>query len=267
MSYRMRELLKGLVVLAAILFHIFFAGNPVCAAETSTETKAAAASLDLTQTGSILVTLETGAGETAWDGTLTVYKIADLKLEDGGMTYVLTDEFQGSGVDLPDIIDAEANAELAETLRTWIAEQKICGTEEAIHSDGTAVFEGLALGLYLVDQTTASTGYYAINAFLVSVPSDVDGEWVYDVDAGPKTETLTKIPAQVPAEDLPVEETPAEEPPIEEANEDQPDEEIIHTGQLNWPIPVLLLVGAVCFFFGVRYIRKEGQRDEEKKED
>lgn len=95
---------------------------------------------------------------------------------------------------------------------------------------GLCEFTGLTPGLYLVVQSQASPGYSPLNAFLVTVPYMQDGTYQYDVTADAKSslekEPESTTPTKPPASSLP------------------------QTGQTNWPIPVLAVVGMLLFAAG-----------------
>ena len=144
------------------------------------------------------------------------------------------------------------------------------------------------MGLYLVVQTTAAENYNVINPFLVSVPIQENGKYVYDVDALPKVGTATKKTPDTPDEpdtpDTPDEpdtpDTPVAPGPDNpdgwvlgdhgEKNYPNPDNPNGHvmgahglpqTGQLNWPIPVLAVTGVVLVAAGIK-LKKGNRRDE-----
>ena len=111
---------------------------------------------------------------------------------------------------------------------------------------GQAVFSDLPVGLYLVwqNEDDADEGFSAIQPFLISVPKLQDGEYVLDVVAKPK----------VPLETEPTE--PTEPPP-------PPPPNLPQTGQLNWPIPVMAMMGCAMFVLGVfLYSGRKGTDDE-----
>ncbi len=205
------------------------------------------ASLDFTQNGSIELTLADSDGNAVSGGSVTLYQVATLYLDDGNMAYSYTDAFSGCGVTL-DVEDTS----LAETLADYAASKGVSGTTLSIGSSGTVSFGGLDLGLYLVVQTTESDNYETISPFVVTVPLEEDGVWVYDVDASPKVGAVT----------------PTEPEP------DEPDESttttttttvtktLPQTGQLNWPVPVLAICGAVLFVVGWRLTRSDRKRSE-----
>lgn len=69
-------------------------------------------------------------------------------------------------------------------------------TELATDDTGAARFGGLPVGVYLVTETDPGANPIAAPAlpFLISIPMDIAGEWVYDLHAYPKNSltTITK---------------------------------------------------------------------------
>ncbi len=147
------------------------------------------ADVDLDAKGSITATLTADSGTPA-DGELTLYQAATLKVTADDMVYAYTSDFDGCTASLADPADTALPAELA----SWVSEHSLTGTAATIGSDGKVTFPDLSVGLYLICQTTSSTGFNDINPFVVTVPLDVDGTWVYDVDASPKVEPMTATP-------------------------------------------------------------------------
>lgn len=260
----------------------------------------AAAIPDFTKTGEIKILLTDMDDDVVKGGTLTLYKVADIKVVDGNYAYVLNDDFAGSGESLDDI----GSASLAERLADYADDNRFTCVTKTIGSDGRVSFDDLELGLYLLVQYEAAYGYYKLNPFLVSVPQ-VDGEeYVYEVDASPKVEADDKpTPPPPPPESEPDESEPETEPdetetepeesepdtetepdetePEPEETETEPDEsepdtepdetepeepdepELPQTGQLKWPIPILIVGGLSFFLVGwVLRFRKKDSNEE-----
>ena len=204
-------------------------------------------------TGTIRVTLYDSANDKALSGgKLTLYRVAEVKRQNGNLSYEYCGDFYGCGIALGDLTDSTLAAQLQEYLP-----QSAEGTTKTIDADGNVTFCGLELGLYLIVQTEASKGYEPINPFLVSLPMAEDGKWNYAVDASPKVGAYTPTkpdtpptPPTPPTPDYP--DTPT--PP------DHPDNPVMsglpQTGQLNWPVPVLAVSGVVLFAFGWALDRK-----------
>lgn len=100
---------------------------------------------------------------------------------------MLTDKFKDSGESLEELDSA-----LAQRLADYAGKHKIDGDTFTIGSDGRIDFTGLSSGLYLIIQEQASQGYYGVAPFFVSIPMMENGSYVYNVDATPKMELLSK---------------------------------------------------------------------------
>lgn len=184
---------------------------------------------DLSQTGSISVAMVYD-GETVGGGSLMLYRVGNVSEDDGNYSFSLAGDFADSGVSLADISHAALAGELAE----YASARHIEGAAEPISEDGRMTADGLTPGLYLVTQENAADGFEPISPFLVSVPMYDGGTYVYDVDATPKLDTLTKTP------DIPEQPSAPGEPTLPQ------------TGQINWPVPALSALGIVLFLCGFR---------------
>lgn len=203
---------------------------------------------DMAKKGAIHVTMQLDA-ETVSGGTLTLYRAGVVDEEDGNYSFVPEDAFLGWG----NSFEFEDSARLAGSLAEYVREQGMSGRTREIGSDGTVSFYDLELGLYLLVQNVAAEGYNKAAPFLVSVPMEENGSYIYDVDASPKVE-LTKAPV---------------EPPEPEEPKMPAGPKLPQTGQLNWPVPLLaasglcLLSAGWLLYFGKRKSRR-GRADVEK---
>lgn len=189
------------------------------------------------KTGYITVTM-TYKDKAVPGGTLTLYKVGNVKEDDGNYRFVLTDDFVGSHTSLENI----QSDQLAKTLASYASDKEMAGTTKTVGNDGSVDFPNLELGLYLLVQTDAASGYSKANPFLVSVPMQEDGGYCYEVDASPKVE-LKPSPTTPYSPSVP---TKPSSPSLPQ------------TGQLNWPIPVLAVLGILLFSAGwvLRFGRK-----------
>ena len=171
-------------------------------------------------TGSIHVTLFDNANNKALSGgELTIYKVADVKRKNGNLSFEYCGDFDGCGIDLGDLSDSTLAAQLQEYLP-----ENAEGTVHTVDSEGRASFEDLELGLYLVVQTKASSGYKPVNSFLVSLPMAEDGKWSYEVDATPKVGGYTPEPETPPTPPPDKPDNPPDNPPPDQPeNPDNPD--------------------------------------------
>ena len=111
-----------------------------------------------------------------------------------------------------------------------------------IDKNGAAAFTDLDFGLYLVVQKTAASGYKKTAPFLVSVPYLDDGAYVYAVASDPKTELEREVKPTTPT------------PPHSSSDSGG---KLVQTGQLWWPVPVLICAGLGCIAVGL-IRRREG---------
>ena len=145
---------------------------------------------DSQKTGSVSVTLtEQQDKEPIAGAELSVYYVATVRMNaNGDLSYVYTDAFENSGIDLDD-------PSLAIKLDAYVSEKNVAATKITTDQNGTAICEDLALGLYFIKQTGTVEGFAPCTPFMVTVPGKNAEGYVYDVNASPKTEVarLTSI--------------------------------------------------------------------------
>lgn len=196
----------------------------VCAAELP----------DVDRLGSLVIRMEYD-GEPLDTGALALYRVGEIRIHDGNADFVLVDALSG-GPSLEKLDDPALAAHLAE-----LAVQRELTPIRGEIEGGKAEFAGLEPGLYVVTQRSrdASDGFDAIQPFLLSLPQWMEGTYVYDLTASPK----------VPLETEPTEPTRPTDPT--EPTEPEPeDPELPKTGQLNWPVPILTILGLSFFTAG-----------------
>ncbi len=184
---------------------------------------------DFEDSGSITVHLEDD-GKKLSSGTLTFYRVGEIVSTNGNYHFRPSGAFADWGKTLED----ENSPELAESLLDYAEKRNITGETVKIY-DGTVRYEvGVdQLGLYLVAQHEAATGYNSVDPFLIAVPNWENGAYVYDVNATPKMGVLTASPPTVPPTDHPK------------------DPVLPQTGQLKLPVPVLAILGLLLIGSGV----------------
>lgn len=195
---------------------------------------------DLTREGRISATLRDGSATVA-GGTLTCFRVGDVAENDGNFSFVLTEEFQNSGVSLENLTSREAEA-----LAAFALKNNLPGSTVSISDQGTALWEGLKPGLYLLVQQEPAKGYKLLSPFLVSLPTFEDGVYCYEVDASPKV-SLENAPTQ-----------PSK--PTQPTKPTKPSDSVLpQTGQLNWPVPVLVVAGLFFILLGwyLRFDKKD----------
>lgn len=166
-------------------------------------------------------------GENVDGGTLTAIKVGYVDEEDGN--YFFSQEM--TNIRLEDITSPDA----PKTQKDFYDNNKKnfdFYTQTQSVKDGKATFSGLSTGLYLIVQNEAADGFSKLGAFLVSVPYMENGEYQYHVTASMKSE-LEREPEPT-------------DPPPTKPN----DPKLPQTGQLNWPIPLMVVAGLAFFVVG-----------------
>ena len=138
-------------------------------------------------TGSISVTLtDKKQSEAIVGAELSLYYVATVIMdENGNLIYDYTNDFKQLDCAIDD-------AELATKLDSFVSQHSIPSVKTTTNINGTAMCAELPLGLYFIKQTGAVEGFAPCTPFLVTVPNEKDGKYLYEVNASPKTE-VTRI--------------------------------------------------------------------------
>lgn len=212
---------KSIALLLALAVLLGLAA-PICAAQLP----------DGTRSGSLVIRMEYD-GEPLDSGALTLCRVAEIGIYDGNAYFTLVDALTG-GPSLDKLDDPALAAQLAD-----LAAEKDLPTIRAQIEEGRAEFPQLEPGLYVVTQpkADAARGFDPIRPFLLSLPQWNGETYVYDLTAAPK----------VPLETQPTEPTKPTEP-TEPTGPVPPN--LPQTGQLNWPVPLMTVLGLVFFTMG-----------------
>ena len=194
-------------------------------------------------------------------------------------------------LDNADMINLQ-DPDTAHELERYVKQNNITGTAKTVGKDGKVTFDNLEPGVYLIRQKNAPDGYMPIKPFLVTLPYLKDGEYIYDLDASAKTE-LDKEPSEPtepstgptepstgpseptepstgPSEPTepstgPSEPTEPSTGPSEPTEPTEPTEpgggDAPQTGQLNWPIPVMAVMGIFCLCLGMYFSTKDKKEE------
>ena len=158
------------------------------------------------QRGTLTVLLsyeEENGKKTAVEGAvLDVVQVAGMDASEGLVSYLLTADFSSVGLKLEEMKASEA-LQAAQKLEKVCLEKKKNGMQRETDKQGTAVFENLEPGMYLVRQTgrkKTAERFEKIDPYLVAVPQTEknDGEvrWNYEVETLPKVELIIKNPPE-----------------------------------------------------------------------
>ena len=239
---------------------------------------AAHPAVDLNGTGSITIQM-TYDDQAVGGGSLVYYQVGAVNEDDGDFSFIPAAGFEGQfeEIETQEQMEAAVAADLAEKLANYAKQNNVNGNRVEIPETGEVKLENLDVGLYLVVQDKAASGFRPVSPFLVSVPQYVpevkdeggnvivDDYYVYDVGVFSKMGSLSKIPTPPPEDpedpgdhsttDTPDPVTPVT-PAVPVATPILPltpsmDPSLLpQTGQLNWPVPVLTVAGLGLFLAG-----------------
>lgn len=234
--------LKRIFIIVTMVILMTAAGSVTAMAHTIPDT---------TKSGSVSITFQDPDSlKPVTGGSITMYRVGDVKTNNGNYFFALTENFSASRLPLNDL---EYDG-LADKLFSYAQSNKINGDTLSIDNNGIAAFSELKPGLYLFAQNNASKGYNAVSPFLVSLPAFENGEYVYDIDATPKMESLTVAPEDPTKPQDPTnskDPTNPQDPTAPATPGGQtPTDKLPQMGQLNWPVPVLALLGLISFAIG-----------------
>lgn len=202
----------------------------------------AAVAVDVDAPASLELSLASG-GEAASDVAFSIYRVADVAFT-GELTPVAP--FAGYGVSFEDDT-AEGWAAMAQSLNELVSADGIAPNAKAVtDARGVASFSGLPVGLYLVTGETFRTdGASVVPApFMICLPDLSDGdEWLYDVQAGVKSQIIPDASSDTSSGGSSSSGKPSQG-------------KLPQTGQLWWPVPVLLLTGAAFTALGAARLRR-----------
>lgn len=138
--------------------------------------------------GSISVTLVSQDGAKPMAGAeLSIFYVATVESDASGtLYYTYTDAFAGCSAALDD-------PELVKTLETYISGKNLPMQKIVTDAKGNAICKDLPLGLYFVQQTGTIAGFAPCTPFLVTLPCQTNGDFLYDVDATPKTDVARLV--------------------------------------------------------------------------
>lgn len=147
---------------------------------------------DLSKNGSISISLN-DKGVAISSAEFTLYRVAEIAENNSIYEYKFVEAFVNSGKSTDDLSDEKTAKALAE----YVKKHKISGISAKTDKKGFVKFNNLALGMYLAVQTGSVAGFADCTPFLVSVPLNESGDFVYDVDATPKTDIVRLVDVSI----------------------------------------------------------------------
>lgn len=143
----------------------------------------------------------------------------------------LTKKYTAAGISKKGMLDSKKAVTNARTLLQYVQKQGIKGKTETTDDKGSALFDGLLEGMYLVYCEDEEL----FDPFLVSVPTVINGEKIHQIKAEPKSEEPD--PTAPPA-------------PGKPDKPKDPDPNIPQTGENIWPKCLLLAFGVILMTAG-----------------
>lgn len=150
-------------------------------------------------------------------------QIAQAEVSNGTITYTTCPEFSAYDCDWT-ALSASQSREKARALESTVKQQQSFAADGVTNSDGSILFDDLQPGLYLLVRVKVADKNvdFSCSPAFYSVPALEDGVLKYDIAVSPKFSwTDPSKPETLP-----------------------------QTGQLKWPIPILMLAGMGFFFVG-----------------
>ena len=160
--------------------------------------------------------------------------------DDGNYSFVPVEEIQA---DIPEFGDIESPDLAGKLCKLESKLTPVTDLPKKVGEDGKATFSNLTFGLYLVVQKTAASGYGKTAPFLVSVPYLYADEYQYDVTSQPKTDLGREVKPTAPP------------------SSGGGGGKLPQTGQLWWPVPLLICAGLGCIAVGLFRRREDRNED------
>lgn len=153
--------------------------------------------VDFNKKGSLTITLmESESSEYISGASIKVTKIASAYLDNNSnIAYEFVEELKNSNI----ILDDLTKEDLLKDILKYMEENNIELNGDINNTDdlGKVSFNDLDLGLYIISQENIVEGYSSIDSYLLTIPTIIDNEWVYDIDSLPKTELIKLIDVSV----------------------------------------------------------------------
>ncbi|MFR0540611.1 hypothetical protein [Lactobacillus delbrueckii] len=230
---------------------------------------------------SITVQMKDTSGNAVAGGQLSVYKVAEVKAG----KYQYTAAFAKMDEDISAKTQSSVMTEsFAQSLASYAAANEVSGQTSQISSSGEATLAADEQAVYLVTQTTAANGYEKIKPFTLVLPYVQDGQSMSQIIAKPKLEKTTPSKPETPStpsvpnssssssvssgKKVGTKPQTPNTPTVTASTSSSSTSSrqnvptlpqsprLPQTGQLNWPIPLLALLGMTLFMWGWAQERK-----------
>lgn len=237
-------------ILVFVLLMIFVIPTSIYAREVA----------DMKRKGSVNMTLSSQSKKIVYGAEIGIYKVGEVYV-DNGFHFRYTKDFENLTQDINESI--KDNAKFSEITLKYISSKNLRPVSSVFSSrDGKVSFENLELGLYYFMQMNDVSGFSKMTPFMVTIPTkNADETLTYDFDASPKMSTILDIEDDEEYDDDLVddkdEDKDKDKTPVNNGGTTEPTNEngskkpkLPQTGQLWWPIFVLLFLGTIFITVG-----------------
>lgn len=147
--------------------------------------------IDFNRKGSLSINLiEAENNEKVSGAEIELIKVASAKLDNNSnLSYELESNLSSCKIDLTNLEDEE----LLNKVEECVDDNQVIGQKNVTNVNGYVNFNNLDLGLYLVRQSNELENYSSIDSYLITIPTIIDNNWIYDLNSEPKVEIIKLV--------------------------------------------------------------------------
>lgn len=225
----------------------------ICAILSSSIVAAAGLPIDLSAKGTLTVEiLDPATGSSVKENaSIEIFRVASLS-EDA--VFLLTEAYQGLSIDFQNL-NAQKEIGIANDLMVYIKSNNIPPTSIKSSNTGEYFFDGLEVGMYLITYHTNNKNI-TVDSFLVTMPiwNAEKNTMNYNLHVYPKygVKNTSTPSSSAPEYSNPPVSTPGltTSSTIKQGSSKPGESTLPQTGMLQWPVPVLVVLGLILFSVG-----------------
>ena len=146
--------------------------------------------IDFNRKGSLSINLiEAENNEKVSGAEIELIKVASAKLDNNSNLSYELDKNLNCKINLTNLEDEELLSKVEEC----IDNNQVIGQKNITNANGIVNFNNLDLGLYLVRQSNELENYSSIDSYLITIPTIIDNNWIYDLNSEPKVEIIKLV--------------------------------------------------------------------------
>lgn len=141
--------------------------------------------VDFSKKGQLSIILKSEDDNLLLEGVeVRLYQVANASLENNNLVFNYLEGFSSCDVDINNL----SNKIIPTKLKNCLIESESKFETLTTDKKGKVKFKDLDLGLYLVTQMNELNNEYRFEPFLVMIPKDINNNWIYEIEATPKTD-------------------------------------------------------------------------------